>query len=201
MTKKLNLQIRQGETFQRIIRWETPPFVYKTISAITQTAPARLTVPTHGLTTGWRAVVVSANGMEEINAVNTPPRENEYRQVTVVDPNTLDFNTVNSADYTAYVDGGYLQYYTPVDLTGYTAEMDIRDKVGGTVLFTLSTDTDARIVIDPSAKTITMNVSAADTTLITWTRGVYDLEMYAPSGATTTIFSGNVSVVKQVTTT
>ena len=200
MTKKLNLQIRQGETFQRIIRWETPPFVYKSISAITQAAPARLTVPSHGLTTGWRAVVVSSNGMEEINAVNTPPRDNEYRQVTVVDPNTLTFNTVNSADYTAYVDGGYLQYYTPVDLTGYTAEMDIKDKVGGTVLFTLSTGTDARIVIDSAAKTITMNISAADTTLITWSRGVYDLEMYAPSGAVTTIFSGNVSVVKQVTT-
>ena len=192
--------MRQGETFQRIIRWETPPFVYKSISAITRAAPARLTVPTHGLTTGWRAVVVSANGMEEINALNTPPRDNEYKQVTVVDPNTLDFNTVNSADYTAYVDGGYLQYYTPVDLTGYTAEMDIKDKVGGTVLFTLSTSTDARIVVDASAKTITMNVTAADTTLITWTRGVYDLEMYSPSGATTTIFSGNISVVKQVTT-
>ena len=200
MTKKLNLQIRQGETFQRIIRWETPPFVYKSISAITQAAPARLTVPSHGLTTGWRAVVVSSNGMEEINAVNVPPRDNEYRQVTVVDPNTLDFNTVNSADYTAYVDGGYLQYYTPVDLTGYTAEMDIRDKVGGTVLFTLSTGTDARIVVDPAAKTITMSISAADTTLVTWSRGVYDLEMYSPSGATTTIFSGNISVVKQVTT-
>ena len=73
MTKKLNLQIRQGETFQRIIRWETPPFVYKSISAITRAAPARVTAATHGLTTGWRAVVVSANGMEEINAVNTPP--------------------------------------------------------------------------------------------------------------------------------
>jgi hypothetical protein len=199
MTKKLNLQIRQGETFQRIIRWETPPFVYKSISAITRAAPASLTVPSHGLTTGWRAVVVSSNGMEEINAVNVPPRDNEYRQVTVVDPNTLTFNTVNSADYTAYVDGGYLQYYTPVDLTGYTAEMDIKDKVGGTVLFTLNT-TNARIVIDSAAKTITMNVSAADTTLITWSRGVYDLEMYSPSGATTTIFSGNISVVKQVTT-
>ena len=199
MTKKLNLQIRQGETFQRIIRWETPPFVYKSISAITRAAPASLTVPSHGLTTGWRAVAVSSNGMEEINAVNVPPRDNEYRQVTVVDPNTLTFNTVNSADYTAYVDGGYLQYYTPVDLTGYTAEMDIKDKVGGTVLFTLNT-TNARIVIDSAAKTITMNVSAADTTLITWSRGVYDLEMYSPSGATTTIFSGNISVVKQVTT-
>jgi len=200
MTKKLNLQIRQGETFQRIIRWETPPFVYKTISAITQAAPARLTVPTHGLTTGWRAVVVSANGMEEINAAHTPPRETDYTQVTVIDPNTLDLNAVNAADYSAYTNGGYLQYYTPVDLTGYTAEMDIKDKVGGTVLFTLSTGTDARIVIDPASKTIMLNVSSADTTLLTFTRGVYDLEMYAPSGTTTTIFSGNITVVREVTT-
>ena len=200
MTKKLNLQIRQGETFQRIIRWETPPFVYKTISAITRTAPARLTVPTHGLANGWRATVVSANGMEEINAVNAPPRESEYRQVTVVDPNTIEFNSVNSADYSAYVDGGYLQYYTPVDLTGYNAEMDIKDRVGGTTLFTLSTGVDSRIIIDPSAKTITLSVSAADTEDITFTKGVYDLEMYSPSGSVTTIFSGKISVVKEVTT-
>jgi hypothetical protein len=138
--------------------------------------------------------------MEEINAVNTPPRESEYHQVTIIDPNTLEFNTVNSADYGAYTNGGYLQYYTPVDLTGYNAEMDIRDRIGGTVLFTLSTGVDARIIIDPSAKTITLNVSAADTDDITFTRGVYDLEMYAPSGAVTTIFSGKISVIREITT-
>jgi hypothetical protein len=148
-------------------------------------------VASHGLTTGWRATVVSANGMEEINAVNTPPRESEYHQVTIVDPNTIEFNAVNSADYGTYVDGGYLQYYTPVDLTGYTAEMDIRDRIGGTVLFTLSTGVDQRIIIDPSA---------ADTDDLTFTRGVYDLEMYAPSGAVTTIFSGKISVIREITT-
>lgn len=199
--KNLNLSIRQGETFQRVIRWETPPFVYKSISAITQAAPAVLTVPSHGLATGWRAVVVSSNGMEEINAVNVPPRDSEYHQVTVTDTNTLNFNDVNSADFTAYVNGGYLQYYTPVDLTGYHAKMEIKDKIGGTILMTISDQApDNRITINTSVHTININITAADTALITWKKGVYDLEMTGPSGAVTTIFTGSVKVIKEVTT-
>lgn len=199
MTKALNLTIREGETFQRIIRWETPPFVYKSISAITKAAPARVTAALHGLTNGWRAVVVSADGMEEINCVNNPPRVKDYHQVTIVDTNTLEFNDVNSADYSTYTGGGYLQFMTPVDLTGYTAGMKIKDKLDGTVLLTLNS-TNGRIVIDQTNKMITITISAATTAAITWIKGVYDLEMYSPSGDVTTIFSGNITIVQEVTT-
>lgn len=52
------------------------------------------------------------------------------------------------------------------------------------------------------AKLVTLNISAADTTLMTFTTGVYDLEMV--SGATpavvTALLSGRVTVSKEVTT-
>jgi len=202
MTKKLNLSIRQGETFQRVIRWEKPPFIYKAITGVTQAAPVRITAVGHGLTTGWRSAVVSVVGMDEINALHVPPRDNEFYQVTVVDPDVVTMNAVNTSEYSPYTSGGYLQFYTPVDLTSYNAKMEIKDQVGGTILMTLSTGVDGRIVLDPAANTITITISAVDTAAssITWVKGVYDLEMTAISGVVTTIYSGGISVVKEVTT-
>ena len=203
MTKKLNLTIRQGETFQRIVRWEKPPFVYKAITDITQAAPVQVTCPAHGLKTGWRAAVVSVDGMDEINAPHTPPRDNEFHQVTVMDDDTVTINDINSSDYSMYKSDGYLQFYTPVDLTGYTAEMEIKDRVGGTVLMTLSSGSpDNRIVVDDVNNTISLTIAAEDTAsdVLAWTKGVWDLEMTSPTGQVTTLFSGNVSVVKEVTT-
>jgi hypothetical protein len=199
--KKLDLKIRQGETFLRVIRWETPPFVYRPITAITKAGPVSITSTAHGLATGWRVAVVSAGGMEEINAVFNPPRDNEFKQATVVDPNTITLNTVNSTEFTTYTSGGYLQFYTPVDLTGYSARMKIKNKVGGTVLFSLTSGApDNRITIDNATHTITLTISATDTAAATWRLGYYDLELVSPSGSVTTIFSGSVSLTKEVTT-
>lgn len=202
MTKKLNLEIRQGETFQRVIRWERPPFIYKAITAITQAGPVQITAPGHELKSGWRAAVVTAGGMDEINADHNPPRDNEFHQVTQLDGDNITINDINSSDFSPYTSGGYLQYYTPVDLTGYTAEVDIKDKVGGNVLMTLSTGADGRIVLDQANHTIILTVAAEDTvsSVLTWKRGVWDLEMTSPTGQVTTLFSGSISVVKEVTT-
>jgi hypothetical protein len=199
--KKLNLVIRQGETFLRVIRWETPPFVYKAITAITKAAPVSITATTHGLATGWRVAVVSAGGMEQINAPNNPPRDSDFEQCTVSDVNTVTLNRVNSTEYDTYTSGGYLQFYTPVDLTGYSARMDIKNRIGGTELASITSGApDNRITIDNVNHTITITISAADTTAFTFTKGYYDLEMVSPTGVVTTIFSGTVTLTREVTT-
>lgn len=199
--KKLNLVIRQGETFTRVIRWETPPFVYKPITAITQAAPVSITATTHNLKSGWRVAVVSAGGMEQINAKNSPPRDNEFEQCTVGDANTISLNRVNSTEFDAYTSGGYLQYYTPVSLAGFSARMDIKNRPGGTELLAITSGApDNRITLDDTNHTITVTISAADTALLTWQRGYYDLEMVSGAGVVTTIFSGTVTVTKEITT-
>jgi len=198
MAARLNLNIRQGETFLRVIRWETPPFIYKPITAILQSGPVSITSTGHTLKTGWRVAVVSVNGMEEINAVFDPPRDHEFKQCIVVDPNTVQINTVNSSDYTAYTSGGYLQFYTPVDMTSYTARMTIKNKVGGVIQLALVSPGD--IVIDNTNHTITLTITATATAAITWKTGVYDFEMVSPTGVVTTIYTGLVSVTKEVTT-
>jgi hypothetical protein len=197
---KLPLQIRQGSTFTYVLRWESLPVVYKAITGIAAQAPARITCVGHGLPDGWRAAVVSVLGMTEINAAGVPPRQSQYRQVTVVDADTVELNGVNAAAFTPYLSGGYLQYNTPVDLAGFTARMTVRDRVGGTELLSLTTE-NSRIALDNTAKTITLTLAATDTDDLTFVRGVYDLELVSAAGVVTPLAEGTVRVSKEITTT
>lgn len=199
MASNTDLTILQGKTFARTLRWEAAPIVYKPITAITKTAPVRLTVPDHGAPNNWRATVISVVGMSQINAENTPPKSKDYNRLTVIDDDTIEFNTINASDFGAYRSGGYLQYNTPVDLTGMTARMTIKDRVGGIVLDTLTT-TDGEITIDVSGNKINLLLSAATTAVYTWTKGVYDLEMVSASGVVTLLLYGAVALTKEVTT-
>ena len=205
-----DLTIQQGKTFSLVIRWETEPVVRKPITGISLTSGApRLNVPSHAIPNGWRCYVTLVKGMAEINAKNNPPKNSDIQIATVVDPSTVEFNAVNpinenGREWSDYVSGGFLQYNTPVDLTGYTARMDIKDKVGGTVL--ASTDVlDApknvlTINVDNATKTITLSILATNTDDFAWTKGVYDLEMVGPTGTVTSIMSGKVTVTKEITT-
>lgn len=195
------LTIIKGKTFQRALRWEAGPIVYKPITNITQTAPAVVTCPLHGAPNGWRVAVVSVKGMTQINAENDPLKDRDYTLATVVDANTVELNEINAAGFRPYISGGYLQYNTPTPLAGYTARMSIKDKtVGGTELFRLDT-TNGRIVIDDANKVITLTIDAADTAAMTFKKGVYDLEMESASGVVTLMLSGDITVTEEVTTT
>lgn len=58
----------------------------------------------------------------------------------------------------------------------------------------------AGIVIDNTAKTITLSIPATTTDDFTWTKGVYDLEMVSATGTVAAILSGKVIVTREVTT-
>lgn len=87
---------------------------------------------------------------------------------------------------------------TPVNLTGYTARMQIRPNVNSsTVLFEANT-TNGYIVLGGSAGTITLTIPAADTATFTFARAVYDLELTI--GATVTrLLQGTVVLSREVT--
>jgi hypothetical protein len=198
MAKKLDLEILQGDTFTRLVRWETPPFIYKPITGATQAAPVSITAIAHGVKNGWRVAVVSVKGMKALNASHGGTRDSDYHQATIPDVDHVTLNKVNSADYDPYTSGGYLQYYTPVDMTSYTARMTIKDKIGGTILIALVSPTD--IVLDNTNHTITITIGAAVTAAFAWTKGTYDLELVSPTGVVTKLFKGNVTIKKEATT-
>jgi hypothetical protein len=205
-----DLTIRQGKTFSLQIRWETDPIVFKPITGISLAFGApRLTVAGHGCPPGWRATVTRVKTPKQINAENDPPKASDYHAVTVVDANTVEFNGMaplddNGNEWPPYTDGGFLQYNTPVDITGYSARMKIKDKVGGTVLASTEAGDSPlnvlTIALDAANKTITLSIPATATDDFAWTKGVYDLEMVSPTGVVTTVLSGKVSVSKEVTT-
>ena len=202
MAVSKDLVIERGKTFSQVLRWESLPIVYKPITGITKSGPAVITATGHGLVTGWRAAVSAVLGMVEINSVYTPPKAKDYHVVTVVDVNTISFNDVNSAAFTTYVSGGVLQYNTPVDLSGYSAQMLITDSASGALLQTLTSGNND-IVFDNVNKTITVNMNKTNTGLLAWSSALYSLDMLKatadPSNPTVTPFMyGALSAVNNL---
>lgn len=187
-----NLEIAQGKTYSRPVRWEKEPFLYRPITGIAKTAPVRITAVGHGIPDGWRVAVVSVQGMRQICADN-PPKESQYHRCTVIDADTVDINEINAAGYSTYTSGGYLQLYTPASLAGCVARLTIKDKVGGTVLLAL-TSPSSGIVLDNTGKTITFTITATVTAAFTWTKGVYELEIEDGSGVVTGLLRGTVTI-------
>lgn len=200
MAKLLDLVLEKGKTFRYVVRWETDVITYSPISAISQAAPVVITSTAHGVPDGWRVAVVSVKGMTQINADSSPPKDKDYNAATVTNVNTVKLNAVNTSMYKAYASGGYLQYFTPAALAGFTARMSIKDKVGGTQLLRLDT-TNAGIALDDVAKTITLTITATATAALTFSKGVYDLELVSSTGVVTALLAGKVTVTNEVTTT
>lgn len=189
---KLNFKIYQGSTFSEVLRWETATKVYKPISNITKAAPMVVTAPAHGIVKDWRVKITNATGMKELASL-------DYIIPTEVTSDTLTFNAINSLGYTSYVSGAVLEYNEPVDLTGYTARMQIREKLdSSTVIHELSTSL-GNIVLDNTAKTIVLTIPAVTTAAFSFTTAVYSLEMVASGGQVTQLVAGSVTLVKEVT--
>jgi hypothetical protein len=192
----VDLEIKQGSTFQRIVRFEKEPFMFAPITAILARTPARFTATAHGIPDGWRVAIVGMAGAKAA-AVDFPPADDEFYPATKIDTNTVEINELVSADIGKTASGS-LCFYTPVSLTGATARMQIKNKVGGTELLLLDT-ANTRLVLDTAAYTISMQIDADDTAAITWTSGVYDLELEV-GGVVYPVLDGTVKVIKEVTT-
>lgn len=196
--QKLDLTIYQGKTFSVVLRWATEPYIYRPITGIARSAPVRLTVPAHGMPDGWRFAVTAVNRLTQLNARKAPPDPKDYHEATVVDADTVEINNISSLTMPEYQDGGVIQYLTPVDMTGMSARMKIADKVGGTTLLSLHTDT-GEITLDAAAYTVTLRLAPAVTEELAWVRGVYDLEIFNASDVFLLCY-GAVAVAKEVTT-
>ena len=88
---------------------------------------------------------------------------------------------------------------TPIDLTGYTARMQIRNKLSDTTYLLDMTTENGRIILNNSVKTIELKITATDTTAITWTSGVYSLELLSAGVVVSTLMNGTVTVKQEVT--
>lgn len=88
---------------------------------------------------------------------------------------------------------------SPVDLTGCTARMQVRSSVDSPIVLLPLTTENGGIALGGTAGTIDLYVSDAGTTAITWSGGVWDLEIVYPGGDVTRLAQGSISVSPEVT--
>ena len=200
MTTTRDIQIRRGSTFLMVVRWETESWLYAAITSISLTAPVAITSAAHTIPDGWNVAVVDAKGLTQLNAKSNPPTKSDMRRATVVSATQIEFNEVSAANFTPHkAASGYLAWRAPQSLTGYAARMQIRDRVGGAVLLSLTTE-NGGIALDDGGKVIEISITAAQTEALTKSAGVYDLELVSPGGVVTALLEGAVSVASEVTT-
>jgi hypothetical protein len=189
---KLNFKVYQGSTFREVFRWESSTKTYVPITNITKTAPVVVTAAAHNMPVGWRAKITGVLGMKEIN-----DSEN-YRVATSITTDTITFNAVNATGYTTYTSGGILEYNTPIDLLNYNARMQIRSTLASATVIQELTTANGGIVIDNTAKTITVLITAEQTQLFTFGTAVYSLEIYN-SFEVVPFCTGTLTLVQEVT--
>lgn len=86
---------------------------------------------------------------------------------------------------------------TAVNLTGYSARLQMRESVDASSTF-ISLTNGSGITLGGVAGTILIEISATDTAAITQS-GVYDLELVSGAGVVTRLLQGNVILSKEVT--
>ena len=185
--KQQTMNLVRGKTFQFVVRWEDGNTVIaKPITGISYTSGfPRLTVASHGLTSGWKCYVAGVVAPKQINAASVPPRASDLREATVIDSGTVEFNGVAPVDesgraWAAWTSGGFLYYNAARSLSGATVRAKVKDKVGGTVL--LSTEAGdsplnlITVTVDDATKIILIEVDEATTEALTWSKGVWEVE-------------------------
>jgi hypothetical protein len=190
---KINFKLYQGSTFNEVLRWESSVKSYKPITGITKSAPLVVTSTAHGIPVEWRVRFTNITGMTELNNSET------YYSVTSTTTNNITINDVNSLGFKDYVSGGVIEYNTPIDLTGFTARMQIRAKIDDTIVIKELTTGNGSIAVNNTTKTITLTIPAEITAAFTFSTAVYSLEMISSGGQVTAFCSGTITLVKEVT--
>lgn len=184
--------VAAGETFRPTIRWALDTLVSVPITGITQAAPAVVTAPNHGMPDGWPCAVVAAQGMIQIDSPRYPPQGSDWVKGTVVDVDTVQLNQVSSANYSAYVSGGFLVYQQPANLAGVSAKMTIWDTPdeNDTPLVVLLSSSGG-VLIDPVAMTLS---PVLQTAALTWGLGYFRFDVTDQNGAVTQLMTGTLTI-------
>ena len=198
MTARYDFTIRHGETFNPVILYAQPTFVVKAVTGITKSGRAVVT-STHGLTRDWPVYVTAVVGMDHLNHRSADLRvPSKAYLARYVSASSLMLE-VDSSRMGTYESGGELLYHPPVDLTGYTARLQVRETLAATTTLVSLTTENGGITLGGTAGTIELLIAPADTDDLTATRAVYDLEVISAAGKVTAILEGSIVLGMEVT--
>jgi hypothetical protein len=110
---------------------------------------------------------------------------------------TYDILIEQGATYSQVIT--YKEAGVAVNLTGYTARMQVRATLESASTLVELTTANSRIALGGTAGTITLTISATDTAALASGRGVYDLELVSGSGIVTRLLQGVATISRNVT--
>jgi tRNA threonylcarbamoyladenosine modification (KEOPS) complex Pcc1 subunit len=93
----------------------------------------------------------------------------------------------------------YKEAGVAVNLTGYTARMQVRATLESASTLVELTTANSRIALGGTAGTINLTIAADDTAALTSGLGVYDLELVSGSGIVTRLLQGVCTISRNVT--
>lgn len=183
MTCTSKRKLRKGQSTNFVFRWLDPAYIYKAITGVQQTAPVRLDVVGHGITDGnYFAVTGVKGGGSQLNG--DPDKIRDYHKASVVDVDTIEINEINAAAWAAWESGGHIQYRAPINLTGCTAEGQIRENEDSTIVLKTFSTTEGSIIIDPLEGLVTIVFDPTKTDGLDTDSGkvIFDYKLIFPSG-------------------
>ena len=86
-----------------------------------------------------------------------------------------------------------------LDLTGYSARMQLRAELPDTAVLLELTTANRRITITPLAGRIDLLLTATETAALSFEAAVYDLELASSGGEVTRLVKGKVTLTLEVT--
>ncbi len=194
--------IRIGASVDIPIRVETNSLTFAPIASIAKSAPVRVvTTSPHGVPDGWRAAIVDAKGMTELNSDKVS--DSDLMKVTVVDATTLDLDGISSLSFRTHTaNTGAVAFYAPKDLSAYTsANMDVKKQVGAEAVANFNT-IDGTLEIDALASAVWVRLDSSDLSALSAEDYVFDIELSRPDGIDAICSAESVfTVVPEVTTT
>lgn len=106
----------------------------------------------------------------------------------------LNLKIDQGADYSKLVTWKAGPERLPVDLTGCTARLQARARVGDAETLLGLTSAADEILLGGTAGTVEIVMTGAETELLTWTKAVYHLEITFPSGRVKRFLRGAIAV-------
>lgn len=181
MAPEIDITITRGKTFEFGFMYAEDELLYLPITGMPSKAPVRLAVQGHGVPDGWPVQVACVKAPGELNSA-----DGEFQVARLVDADTIELNAVNAHCWKPFSGSGLLVLNKPMDLTGWHCRAQVRDRIGGNVLFTWHSDPaeapDGEVVVDVAASAFMLKMEASITAALAWRRGVYDVEAIAPGG-------------------
>lgn len=200
LPQEVDFAVEQGADFSYGLQWGSTTVVQKAITAVSQAAPPALTVASHGMPAAWPFWIDDVKGMWQINNPfgddDTP--DNDPYVAGVPDANTITIPGLSAIAFAPYKSGGSVLFFTPQDLSVFTAKLQIRaNAASGTVILELTQG--AGITLDNTGKTITVALTGAQTAALPTSAMRYDLKLTSAGGVATRLAEGRVRISPAVT--